>query len=147
MSANPTVLILDDEESVLELTALCVRDRGYSTTACTSAQSALERFKQMEGALDLLIADVTLPDGSGIEVGARLQELTPKLKLLFMSGYSQDEWTQSDRDFVKNLLPGSFRTLRKPFSARELLANARELIGTPAKDEGIRPPRLTPEEE
>jgi PAS domain S-box-containing protein len=130
MPANPTILILDDEESVLELTALYLRDRGYATLTATSAESAMERFGAQEP-LDLLIADVTLPGASGVEAGYRLKQCTPALKLLFMSGYSPEEWSAQDKAFVGLLPADSVRILRKPFSARELLAQVGELIGTP----------------
>jgi len=136
MPANPTILILDDEESVLELTALYLRDRGYATVTSTSAESAMEHFGA-QGSLDLLIADVTLPGASGVEAGYRLKQHTPALKLLFMSGYSPEEWSTQDKAFVGLLPADSVRILRKPFSARELLAQAGELIGTP-------PPRSAP---
>jgi DNA-binding response OmpR family regulator len=77
MAATRTVLILDDEESVLELTALYLKDKGYSTLSCTSAESALERFHSTNGELDLLIADVSLPDCSGVEVGFRRSNCPP----------------------------------------------------------------------
>src|ERR1700687_5031784 len=67
------ILIVDDDQSVLELTALQLRSHGHSTIKCTSAQSALDLFKQIQ--VDLLIADVTLADGSGVETGVRLQVL------------------------------------------------------------------------
>jgi PAS domain S-box-containing protein len=129
-----TVLILDDEESVLELTTLYLRDSGYRTLSCSSAESAMEQFRQVNGSLDLLIADVTLSEGSGVEVGQRLKQLAPALKLLLVSGYSFEEWNARDAAFVKSLPPDSLRILRKPFNARDLLASAGELIGAPAKD-------------
>jgi PAS domain S-box-containing protein len=128
-----TVLILDDEESVLELTALYLRDSGYSTLSCTSAPAALERFDQANGALDLLIADVTLPDSSGVEIGLRLKQMAPGLKLLFISGYSSEEWNENDAAFLRRLPPDSVRLLRKPFSARDLIARTAELIGAPSE--------------
>lgn len=128
-----TVLILDDEESVLELTALYLRDSGYTTWSCTSAESALDRVKRNDGALDLLIADVTLPDVSGVQVGLQLRQMAPRLKFLFMSGYSPEDWSPENATLVEQLPQDSVRILRKPFSARQLRSSARELIGTPAK--------------
>jgi protein-histidine pros-kinase len=133
MSANPTVLILDDEDSVLELTTLYLRDSGYRTFSCNTTESALARFQQIANPPDLLIADVTLPSGSGVDLGLRLKEQAPQLKLLFMSGYSAEEWAADDIALIQNLPSDSIRILRKPFSARDLLARARELIGTPPK--------------
>jgi len=126
-----TVLILDDEESVLELTSLYLRETGYNTFSCASAEAAIERFHQIGGSVDLLIADVTLRNGSGVEVGHQLKALAPDLKILFMSGYSPEEWTGRDAAFFQQLPGNSVRILRKPFPARELLARTVELIGSP----------------
>ena len=130
---SQTVLILDDEESVLELTALYLRDSGYTTLSCTSPDAAMDSFHETNGQVDLLIADVTLRDASGVEAAIHLQQLAPGLRLLFMSGYSADDWKARDAAFIERLSPDSVRILRKPFSARELLARTAELIGVPTK--------------
>jgi PAS domain S-box-containing protein len=126
-----TVLILDDEESVLELTALYLRESGYATLFCNSEASALEHCRNVNGAVDLLIADVTLPDGTGVEAGLHLREQLPRLKLLFMSGYSVDEWNSRDTELAGRVTADSIRILRKPFSARDLLNTTSTLIGDP----------------
>jgi PAS domain S-box-containing protein len=131
-SVSQTILILDDEETVLELTALYLKERGYSTFSCTSAEAAVERFHRSSGALDLLVTDVTLPDCSGVQLGQELKQLAPGLKLLFMSGYASENWSTRDAAVVKEFPPDSVRILRKPFSARELLNAVGELIGVPA---------------
>jgi PAS domain S-box-containing protein len=129
-----TVLILDDEESVLELTALYLRESGYATLSCNSESSALERCRSVNGAVDLLIADVTLAEGSGVEAGLHLREQLPGLKLLFMSGYAVEDWKPRDTELAGRVPPDSIRILRKPFSARDLLSITRTLIGGPMQD-------------
>lgn len=141
-----TVLILDDEESVLELTALYLRDSGYTTLSCMTAESALERGRQLNGSLDLLIADVTLGDSSGVEIGVRLKQVAPRLKFLFMSGYSHEDWSAENAALIQQLPSESVRILRKPFSARELRGKAVELIGTPPRPPSQHPGKTVSDE-
>ena len=139
MSTNPIILILDDEESVLELTALYLRDRGYTTFTASSLESARQRFEELKGAVDLLVTDVTLPGASGVEAGYQLLETHPALKLIFMSGYGLEEWNAQDRKLLSQLPADSVRVLRKPFRSRALQTLTVELIGTaPSKEKVVR---------
>ena len=126
-----TVLILDDDAGVLELTSLYLKSRGFSTLACASAASALEKFEEAGGNVRILIADVTLSDGSGVETALRLKSLAPALRILFASGYSFEEWTNRDVALFNRLPAGSVGVLRKPYSARDLVAKVVELSSDP----------------
>jgi CheY-like chemotaxis protein len=79
--------------------------------------------------IDVLIADVTLADGSGVDVAVRLKELAPQLKILFVSGYALDELSDPDSALYRLLPRDSVRFLRKPYCARELIAGILELAG------------------
>jgi DNA-binding response OmpR family regulator len=72
-----TVLILDDDAGVLDLTALYLKSKGFSTLACTSAASASQKFEEASGNVAILVADVTLSDSSGVETALRLKALQP----------------------------------------------------------------------
>lgn len=129
-----TVLILDDEESVLELTALYLRDRGYRTLACTNPDCAAERLHETNGDVDLVIADVNLAGSSGVQAGIGLKEIAPQLKLIFISGNSYDEWNPRDSALLKRVSRESVRILAKPFSSRQLLTQVTALIGDPGRN-------------
>src|SRR5271166_2080426 len=73
---NGTVLILDDDAGVLELTDLHLRSRGFPTLTCHSAASALKKLRDAGGDVEMLIADVNLPESSGVEVAFQLRALT-----------------------------------------------------------------------
>ena len=128
-SAAPKALILNDQEFVLELTSLYLKRRGHETIQCITVQAAFEQFKQFADRVDLVIANVSLPDGSGIRAGFDLWQAKPALKILFMSGHRLDAWKPEDAALFKMLPQQSARILQKPFSGRELLDNIRELIG------------------
>jgi len=124
-----TVLLLDDEQSLLKLTALYLRRGGHTTVPCASPQSALEQFKALNGGVDLLIADVSLGRDSGVEFGLGLHRWSPALKLLFISGYPLAAWSIRDAALFDALPPALVRVLQKPFSALDLAAKVEELIG------------------
>src|SRR5947209_4274656 len=124
-----TVLILDDEQCLLRMLAIYLESSGHATLQCASPESACEQFGQMNGAVDLVVADVTLGDSSGVEVGLELKTKAPDLKLLFISGYPHNAWSIRDSALLLKLPPDSVRVLQKPFSALDLLIKVDELIG------------------
>ena len=126
---NGAVMVLDDDAGVLELTTLYLRARGFTTVTCASARSAVEQMREAGSDIDILVADVTLPDGSGVEVAVKLKALAPQLKILFVSGYALDELSSPDSALYHLLPPDSVRFLRKPYSARDLIASVLELAG------------------
>jgi DNA-binding response OmpR family regulator len=124
-----TVLILDDEQSLLRMIAIYLKNSGHSILQCASADSACEQFKDIDGAVDLVVADGSLGNVSGVEIGLELKTQTPKLKLLFISGYPFNGWSIRDAALLLKLPPDSVRVLQKPFSALDLLIKVDELIG------------------
>lgn len=126
-----TVLILDDNTGVLELTALYLKSRGFATFMCASAASALEKFREADGVVEILIADVSLPDGSGVETAVQLKALAPALKILLVSGYSLDDLSATDDSLYHRLPVNDVRFLRKPYSAQDLIASLLELSNAP----------------
>ena len=63
-----TIQILDDDPAILELTSLFLEKHGFTTRTCASPDSALERFHEAGEPVTVLVADVTLAHGSGVEV-------------------------------------------------------------------------------
>ncbi len=126
---NSTVLILDDDPAVLELTATYLNNNGFDTLTSTSAASALEKFNEAAGRVRILIADLTLPDRSGVEVAVELKSRAPSLKTLFISGYAPEDWCHDDMALFKGFPADSARFLRKPYSGHELIARLVELAG------------------
>ncbi|MEO8367855.1 MAG: response regulator [Candidatus Solibacter sp.] len=123
------VLILDDEESLLKVIASYLKRSGHSVWSCLSPESALTQFEELGGAIDLLIAGVTLADISGAEVGLALIGHTPELKILLVSGYPFLAWNFEDAESFHRLPSDSVRVLQKPFSPLDLLLKVDELIG------------------
>jgi DNA-binding response OmpR family regulator len=76
-----TVLVLEDDASVLALIHQIVEQDGYTVLDATTAEEAFVRFEENDAIVDLLIADVTLPGSSGIRAALELRDLLPYLGL------------------------------------------------------------------
>ena len=82
-----TILIVDDEESVRRFVERVLHDEGYETALAADGPEALEVAKRL-GSFDLLLTDVMMPQMTGDELARRLRRDDPKLKILYLTGYS-----------------------------------------------------------
>jgi CheY-like chemotaxis protein len=126
-----TVLVLEDNTSIMALIRLVIESNGYAVLMATSAQEAFERFEENDATVDLLISDVTLPVSSGIRVALELRSLLPYLKIIVMSGYPQSAWDEQDAAELDELPSDSVMALQKPFVPATLLDSVHRLIGLP----------------
>lgn len=115
-----TVLVVDDQRIVRELTARMLRRRGYTVLAAATADEALTLDAEHSGSLELLLTDVVLPLQSGHELAAELATRRPGLRVLFVSG-SQQHVGQPPSG-----VPSDF--VGKPFTAEELLQRVSSLL-------------------
>ena len=122
-----TVLVLDDEPAVLEFLRHVLRH--YTVIEATTAEQALDLFKNHARQVNLLIADLTLPKSSGIQVALLLRGAVPELPVILTSGYSVGDWTVRDYTDLQRLGGTSVAMLPKPFQIQELLNIVGELIG------------------
>ena len=88
-SAKPrqTILIVDDEESVRRFVERVLHEAGYQTALAADGPEALEVAKRL-GSFDLLLTDLMMPQMAGDELARRLRRDEPKLKILYLTGYS-----------------------------------------------------------
>ena len=121
-----TILLAEDEEPLRTLTAKLLERHGYVVITATSADEALRIAAENSRRIDLLLTDLIMPGLSGSTVAERVSELVPGVKVLFMSGYSDDI-------VVRNgiLAPGA-AFLEKPFSSTDLAAKVRATLDTAA---------------
>jgi CheY-like chemotaxis protein len=128
-----TVLVLEDEPTVISFLEGVLTSEGYVVLEATGAEEALQRVEQSEGHVDLLIDDVGLPITSGIRVALRLKESIANLKIILTSGYPLATWRDQDRSDLAELPSSSVVILEKPFAAAALLARVGQLIGPPTE--------------
>jgi PAS domain S-box-containing protein len=120
-----TILLVEDEEAVRRLTQRILVAAGYHVVAAASGAEALQITAEHAARIDLLVTDVVMPGMNGRELWERLQKLRPELKVLYMSGYSDD--VLEDR----GALAPDTQLVGKPFSADVLLRQVRVALGHP----------------
>ena len=126
----PSVLVLDDDPSVLSLLGTYLRHSGYAVVLSASIESAVEQMR-LTDTIDLLIVDVKLPGGSGVAVAVERYGDYPSLKLLLISGYPSENWSHEDQALLAKIPPGLMGILLKPFSPMAFINKVDELIGPP----------------
>ncbi len=123
---DETVLLVEDAEPVRRMLRRYLDKHGYRVLEAASGVEALRLVRHHEGPLDLLMTDVVLPKLDGQALARRLQASHPSLKVLYMSGFS-------DEALVENgMLEGSVALIQKPFSPPDLLRRARSVLAAPA---------------
>jgi len=123
VGAGETVLIVEDEVSILELTKMILERFGYVVLEASSPNEAIALAKEHPGEVHLLITDVVMPEMNGRDLAEKLRTDYPKLKVLFMSGYPANVIAHH------GLLEVGVNFIQKPFSSRDLAVKVRETLG------------------
>jgi len=118
-----TILLVEDEEFVRSVTQEVLEMEGFHVLGAANAREAIELSGRDGDPIDLLLADVVMPGMNGKELAARSVKTLPHLKVIFMSGYS-------DNAVLKNLAEVSSFYLQKPFTLDALLAKIQEAFAT-----------------
>ena len=105
--------------------------KQYTVVEAATAEQALRLFTEHDYQFDLLLADVSLPTSSGIQVALLLRSAIPELPVILTSGYPVSGWNDRDSADLARLGSNSIAILQKPFQARVLLDAVRELTGGP----------------
>jgi nitrogen-specific signal transduction histidine kinase/ActR/RegA family two-component response regulator len=129
-TGSETILLVEDEDRVRNLTMKILRQRGYQVLEAPNGAAALAAERAHDGPIDLLLTDVVMPDLSGPEVARRVLERRPGIGVLFMSGYTDDAVLQhgvSSRDTA---------FLQKPFTPIVLTAKVRAVLDETRADDG-----------
>jgi signal transduction histidine kinase len=117
-----TVLVVEDQDDVRELTVRVLRRKGYTVLEAASGDEALLAAAAHDGHIDLLLTDVVMPGLSGRQVADQLTAIRPGLRVLFMSGYTDNVIAQ------RGVLEAGTAFLSKPFTPDALAAKVREVI-------------------
>jgi CheY-like chemotaxis protein len=117
-----TVLLVEDEEAVRSLGRHILAGCGYTVLEARDGAEALQVFQQHPGPIDLVVTDVVMPRLGGRELARRLACLSPGVKVLFLSGYTDDA---VGRDGIPEAGVGF---LHKPFSPAALAGKVREVL-------------------
>ena len=119
---HKTILLVEDEPSVLAMTAEVLDDLGYAVRAAHSPVEAIRMAQEHRGEIHLLLTDVVMPGMNGRDLARTLRDLRPGLRFLFMSGYTADIIAHD------GILDEGLNFLHKPFTKTALAAKIREVL-------------------
>ena len=119
---HQTVLLVDDDHSVLDVTSRVLQDKGYKILTAKDGLEALEVFRTMADTISIVVLDMTMPRMGGEEVFKELRKINPKVKVLLSSGYSEQDAVNR---FTERGLAGF---LQKPYRISALLKKIDEIL-------------------
>jgi PAS domain S-box-containing protein len=121
-TGGETVLLVEDDDAVRSLAARSLRARGYAVLAARDASEALDLFGAHARDIALLLTDLVMPGMSGRQLAEQVQGEQPSIKVLFMSGYTDDAVVRH------GLLQSEVAFLQKPFTPSLLTRRVRDLL-------------------
>jgi CheY-like chemotaxis protein len=119
---DETVLLVEDEKSVYEMTMLLLQNLGYKVLSARSGEEALQIAERYKGTIDLLLTDVVMPRMNGRELAQRLAETRTDVKVLYTSGYAQNVIADH------GILHDGVHFLAKPYTLTALAAHIRNVL-------------------
>jgi len=122
LSGSETILVAEDEEYVRNLACEVLRIHGYTVLDAANGGSALLKCEKHKDTIHLLISDVVMPEMSGIELVERLLSIHHEMKVLYMSGYTDDAVIRH------GILEEKVQFLQKPFTPISLLEKVRKIL-------------------
>lgn len=117
-----TILLVEDEPGILEMTTQMLEMHGYKVIAANTPGKAVRLAREHAGEIHLLMTDVVMPEMNGRDLAKNLLSLYPDLKRLFMSGYTADVIAHH------GVLEDGVQFIQKPFSIKELAVKVREAL-------------------
>jgi CheY-like chemotaxis protein len=122
LTGTETILVVEDDDAVRKLVHRALVDHGYTVLDAISAREAVTFCERHKGLIHLMISDVILPQMSGRELAKRVQELRPKMRVIFMSGYADDAVAHH------GILEAGHVFVEKPFVPAAMVRKVREIL-------------------
>ena len=122
MTGQGTILLVEDEDVLRSLNARGLRSRGYSVIEASNGIEAMEALEERDGAVDLVVSDVVMPEMDGPTLLKEMRKRNPNLKIIFVSGYAEEAF---DKSLPEN---EQFAFLPKPFALSALVEKVKETM-------------------
>jgi DNA-binding NtrC family response regulator len=122
---SETILLVEDESAVRNVARQILERYGYTVIEAAGGKQALDLAAKMPGTIHLLLTDVVMPEMSGRVLGERFAEMKPGIRILYMSGYTDDAVVRH------GILQANIAYLPKPFSTEALARKVREVLDSP----------------
>ncbi|MAY99726.1 MAG: hybrid sensor histidine kinase/response regulator [Micavibrio sp.] len=120
LTGTATILLVEDEDAVRTFSARALTNKGYQVLEANGGDSALALLNEKNPAIDLLITDVIMPGMDGPTLAKEIQKDRPDLKIIFISGYTEDKF--------KDELGEDVHFMPKPFTLQKLAAKVKEVL-------------------
>ncbi len=119
---NETVLVAEDDASLRKLATRVLESFGYSVITAVDGEDAIAKFMENRKRISIVMLDMIMPKKNGKEVGEAIRNVSPRVKILFASGYAMDiikdkELAEAGSDFI-----------HKPYTSKDLLKKVREIL-------------------
>ena len=134
-TGTETILLVEDDKQVRELTVALLNKQGYPVFPAETGREAIEIIKSLKGRINLLLTDVVMPGMNGKELFKVIHKMFPDVRVLFMSGYTNEVIAQ------RGVLEEGLVFIQKPFTIYALAGKIREALG----GKGDRLPQSTTE--
>ena len=124
--STATILVVEDNEAILSLTRRILEGAGFTLLSAASGAEALRTAEVHRRPIDLLLSDVIMPEQSGPALSIELQAMHPEMRVLYMSGYTDDAIVRH------GIIESTTAFIQKPFSPDALLTKVRAVLAEPS---------------
>jgi len=120
-AGKETVLVVDDEEMIRRVAVLTLQARGYVTLEAGNGQEAVDLYSREGDRISLVLLDLTMPILSGHEAFRHLINLNSRVKVVFTSGYAEEQLTGMEKDLMTGFL-------KKPYRPNDLITAVQDAL-------------------
>jgi len=120
LTGTARILLVEDEDAVRTFSMRALTNKGYEVETAESGEAGWTKFSELQNPIDLLITDVIMPGMDGPTLATKIRERMPKLKIIFVSGYTEEK--------LKDQMGEGIHFLPKPFTLKQLAAKVKEVL-------------------